>query len=75
MKFNKNNSKNYFFSTNRPNTSKFACFDNYFNYSKVSKEKYVRERINYIIKNTRMLFTKTKNLDKIVRIKRVNSAV
>ena len=72
-KWKKNDYKTFYFSDNRPNTSKSLYYYNYFNYSKKSKEKYTRERINYIIKNTRILFTKTKNLDKIVRIKRINS--
>ena len=65
--------KKFCFSANRPNSSKALYYYNYFNYSKKRKEKYEKERIKYIIKNTRILFTKTKNLDKIVRIKRVNS--
>ena len=65
--------KKFCFSTNRSNSSKALYYYNYFNYSKKRKEKYEKERIKYIIKNTRILFTKTKNLDKIVRIKRVNS--
>ena len=69
----KNDFKNFYFSAKRPTTSKNLYYQNYLNYSKKSKEKYTRERIKYIIKNTRILFTKTKNLDKIVRIKRVNS--
>ena len=65
--------KKFCFSANRPNSSKALYYYNYFNYSKKRKEKYEKERIKYIIKNTRILFTKTKNLDKIVRLKRVNS--
>ena len=65
--------KKYAFSSIRPNTSKSLYYANYFNYSKQSKEKYVKERIDYIIKNTRILFTKSKNLDNIVRIKKINS--
>ena len=68
-----NDFKKFCFSANRPNSSKALYYYNYFNYSKKRKEKYEKERIKYIIKNTRILFTKTKNLDKIVRIKRVNS--
>ena len=68
-----NDFKKFCFSTNRSNSSKALYYYNYFNYSKKRKEKYEKERIKYIIKNTRILFTKTKNLDKIVRIKRVNS--
>ena len=71
--FNKNYFKKFAVSSNRPNTSKSLYYANYFNYSKMSKEKYVKERINYIIRNTRILFTKRKNLDNIVRIKRINS--
>ena len=36
---------------------------------------YIRERINYVIRNTRIIFTKTRNLDKIVRIRRENSII
>ena len=71
--FNKNKLKKFCFSSKRPYSSKMLYYYNYFNYSKKRKEKYEKERIKYIIKNTRILFTKTKNLDKIVRIKRVNS--
>ena len=63
----------FIFSAHRPSTSKSSYYSSYFNYIRNSKEKYVRERINYVIKNTRMAFTKSKNLDKIVRIKRTNS--
>jgi len=70
-----NDFKKFCFSANRPNSSKALYYYNYFNYSKKRKEKYEKERIKYIIKNTRILFTKTKNLDKIVRIKRVKSVV
>ena len=38
------------------------------------KEKYIKGRNNYILKNTRILFTKTNKIDKIIRLKRVNSA-
>ena len=68
--------KNFYFSTNRPNTSKSLLFSNNFDYDiKNRKEKYIRERINYVIKNTRIIFTKTRNLDKIVRIRRENSII
>jgi hypothetical protein len=40
------------------------------NSANVSKEKYRKDRAKYIIKTTRMLFTKNKNLDKIVRKKK-----
>jgi hypothetical protein len=43
---------------------------NSFDLSKKSKEKYVNNRVKYIIKNTRLFFTKTQNLDKIVRKRR-----
>ena len=73
---NSNFNKTFYFSTNRPNTSKSFFFSNNLNYnSKKSKEKYIRERINYVIKNTRIMFTKTRNLDKIVRIRRENSII
>ena len=65
---------NFYFSAKRPTSSKSLYYANISN-SKKSKEKYVRERINYIIKNTRIIFTKNRDLDKIVRIKRVNSII
>ena len=62
-------------SRNSPNSTRNICYNSYFNYLKKNKEKYEKERKNYIIKSTRILFTKTKNLDKIVRRKRLNSAL
>ena len=73
---NNNFNKNFYFSTNRPNTSKSLLYSNNFDYDiKNRKEKYIRERINYVIRNTRIIFTKTRNLDKIVRIRRENSII
>ena len=61
-------------SRNSRNISKKRNYSERFNILKKSSEKYIRNRRKYIIKNTRLLFTKTRNLDKIIRIKRVNSA-
>ena len=62
-------------SRNCPNSSRNICYNSHFNYLKKSQEKYEKERVNYVIKSTRILFTKTKNLDKIVRRKRLHSAL
>ena len=62
-------------SRNSPNSSRNICYNSHFNYLKKSQEKYEKERVNYVIKSTRILFTKTKNLDKIVRRKRLHSAL
>ena len=61
-------------SRNSRNISKNRIYSERANILKRSKEKYIKSRKKYIIKNTRILFTKTKNLDKIIRIKRVSSA-
>ena len=62
-------------SNHRPSTTKSFMRNYYFSSVKKSKENYVNDRVKYIIKNTRLLFTKTKNLDKIVRMKRSNSTL
>ena len=59
--------------SNRPTTTKSFLRHQYFYSVQKSKEKYVNDRVKYIIKNTRILFTKNKNLEKIVRMKRSNS--
>ena len=60
----------------KPSSSTKSFFRNqYIDSSKKIKEKYIKDRVKYIIKNTRILFTKSKNLDKIVRIKNINSTL
>ena len=59
--------------SNRAATTKAFLRHQYFYSAQKSKEKYVNDRVKYIIKNTRILFTKNKNLEKIVRMKRSNS--
>ena len=63
--------KNFHFLIKRPTSTKSRDIDS----NKSSKEKYTKNRVKYIIKNTRILFTKTKNLDKIVRMKRSTSTL
>ena len=71
-----NFNKKFYPTTNRPNTSKSLLYSNNLDYDiKNRKEKYIRERINYVIRNTRIIFTKTRNLDKIVRIRKENSII
>jgi len=65
--------KKFNFLSKRPSTTKSFFSNYYIDYKKNNKEKYVKDRVRYIIKNTRILFTKTKNLDKIVR-RRKNSS-
>ena len=67
--------KNIHFSSQRPSTTKSFFSNNYIDYKKNSKEKYVKDRVKYIIKNTRILFTKTKNFDKIIRSKKNSSTL
>ena len=68
-----NKIKNLHIMSNRPTTTKSFLRHQYFYSVQKSKEKYVNDRVKYIIKNTRILFTKNKNLEKIVRMKRSNS--
>ena len=66
--------KSIHFGSNRPLTSK-SFYRNYMDLSKSNKENYCKERVRYIIRNTRILFTKAKNFDKIVRVKKSNSTL
>ena len=59
----------------RPSTTKFIKRNKFMESRIINKEKYAKNREKYVIKNTRILFTKTKNLDQIVRIKRNNSTL
>ena len=68
-----NKIKNLHIMSNRPATTKSFLRHQYFYSVQKSKEKYVNDRVKYIINNTRILFTKNKNLEKIVRMKRSNS--
>ena len=68
-----NKIKNLHIMSNRAATTKAFLRHQYFYSAQKSKEKYVNDRVKYIIKNTRILFTKNKNLEKIVRMKRSNS--
>ena len=70
-----NKIKNLHIIANRPSTTKSFLRHQYFDSVQKSKEKYVNDRVKYIIKNTRILFTKNKNLEKIVRMKRSNSTL
>ena len=63
--------RNFHFFSKRPTGTKSPDIDT----NKSSREKYTKNRVKYIIKNTRILFTKTKNLDKIVRMKRSTSTL
>ena len=67
--------KNVYFSSQRPSTTKSFFINNNIDFKENSKEKYVKDRVKYIIKNTRILFTKTKNLDKIIRSKKNSSTL
>ena len=71
--FKKINKINY--SINRPSTTKFMNRNRFLELPKNSEEKYVQSREKYVLKNTRMFFTKNKNFDKIVRLKRNISAL
>ena len=72
---NEVNLSSIYSSRNSLSISKGRNYYNYFDILKKSKEKYIKERNRYILKSTRIFFTKTKNFDKIVRLKRVNSAL
>ena len=74
-KFILNKYRSFNFLSNRPSTTKSSIRNHYFDSAKRSKENYVNDRVKYIIKNTRILFTKNKNLDKIVRRKRSTSTL
>ena len=70
-KLNLKKYNNYQNISNRPSVAESMInLKNCFDLSKKSKEKYVNNRVRYIIKNTRLFFTKTQNLDKIVRKRR-----
>ena len=73
-KYNLKKYKNNHFISNRPSTTK-SYYRNFIDLSKGNKENYSRERVRYIIRNTRILFTKSKNFDKIVRVKKSNSTL
>ena len=76
FKLNLKNYKSYHILSKRPTTTKSLIKKNSdFESSRKSKEKYVKDRVRYIIKNTRILFTKTKNLDNIVRRKKNHSTL
>ena len=66
--------KSIHFSSNRPSTTK-SFYRNCLDLSKNNKDNYYKERVRYIIRNTRILFTKAKNFDKIVRVKKSNSTL
>lgn len=71
-----NKIKNLHFSSNLPpSTTQSFIRKHDISFIKKSNANYVNNRVKYIIKNTRLLFTKTKNLDKIVRMKRSNSTL
>ena len=72
--FNKIDFNNVCSSINCYNTTKPRYNPNNFDFLKKRKEKYIKGRNKYIIKNTRILFTKSKIIDKYIRLKRVNSA-
>ena len=74
-KFILNKYRSFNFLSNRPSTTKSSIRNHYFDSAKRSKENYVNDRVKYIIKNTRILFTKNKNLDKNVRRKRSTSTL
>lgn len=74
--------KNYFkkinkinYSIQRPLTTKYMNRNRLLEQAKNSEEKYVQSRERYVLKNTRIFFTKNKNFDKIVRLKRNNSTL
>ena len=76
FKLNLKNYKSHHILSKRPTTTKLLIKKNSDLYSsRKSKEKYVKDRVRYIIKNTRILFTKTKNLDNIVRRKKNHSTL
>ena len=72
------NLKKYNYYQNKssgPFTSQsMTSLKSHIDFTRKSNEKYVKNRVRYIIKNTRLFFTKTHNLDKIVRKRRNNSS-
>ena len=63
------------FSIIHPSTTKFMNRNRLLEQPKNNEEKYVQSRERYVLKNTRIFFTKNKNFDKIVRLKRNNSTL
>ena len=68
--FHKLTNKISIFASIKLINSKSLIKNHRINSAKDRKEQYRNDRAKYIIKNTRLLFTKNKNLDKIVRKKK-----
>ena len=74
--------KNYFKKIHKinssilhPSSTKYIDRNRLIERPKNSEEKYFQSRERYVLKNTRIFFTKNKNFDKIVRLKRSNSTL